>query len=203
MLLRWKKRAVISTIAMVACIFCLRPWASADRSQSRLDEEPMNYIRLRPIGEVHTPFKEPKGTPIQPAMADGARGTVTVFEEFQDGLKDLEGFERIWLICWFHRAPEARLLVIPFLDDQQRGVFATRAPARPNPIGISSVRLLRVDRNVLTVADVDIVDGTPLLDIKPYAPALDCYKVKRSGWLDKAHKSRRVADERFERSGDK
>jgi tRNA-Thr(GGU) m(6)t(6)A37 methyltransferase TsaA len=163
----------------------------------------MNYIRLRPIGEVHTPFKEPKGTPIQPAMADGARGTVTVFEEFQDGLKDLEGFERIWLICWFHRAPEARLLVIPFLDDQQRGVFATRAPARPNPIGISSVRLLRVDRNVLTVADVDIVDGTPLLDIKPYAPALDCYKVKRSGWLDKAHKSRRVADERFERSGDK
>jgi tRNA-Thr(GGU) m(6)t(6)A37 methyltransferase TsaA len=201
--LRWKRRAVICTIATVACILFLRPWASADRSPSPSDEEPMNTIQLRPIGVVHTPFKEPKGTPIQPAMADGARGTVTVFEEFQDGLKDLEGFERIWLICWFHRAPEARLLVIPFLDDQQRGVFATRAPARPNPIGISSVRLLRVDRNVLTVADVDIVDGTPLLDIKPYAPALDCYKVKRSGWLDRARKGRRVADERFERAGDK
>jgi tRNA-Thr(GGU) m(6)t(6)A37 methyltransferase TsaA len=136
-------------------------------------------------------------------MADGARGTVTVFEEFQDGLKDLEGFERIWLICWFHLAPESRLLVTPFLDDHERGVFATRAPGRPNPIGISSVRLLRVDRNVLTVADVDIVDGTPLLDIKPYAPALDWYNVKRSGWLDKARTSRRVADERFERAGEK
>jgi tRNA-Thr(GGU) m(6)t(6)A37 methyltransferase TsaA len=203
MLLRWKKRAVISRIAMAGCITCVGPWASADRSQSLSDDNPMNGIRLRPIGVVHAPFKEPKGTPIQPAMADGARGTVTVFEEFQEGLKDLEGFERIWLICWFHLAPKARLLVIPFLDDQQRGVFATRAPARPNPIGISSVRLLRVDSNVLTVADVDIVVGTPLLDIKPYAPAFDCYKVQRSGWLDKARKSRRVADERFERSGNK
>jgi tRNA-Thr(GGU) m(6)t(6)A37 methyltransferase TsaA len=188
---------------MALCIFCLKPWAFADRSPSPSNEEPMNTIRLRPIGVVHTPFKEPKGTPIQPAMADGARGTVTVFEEFQDGLKDLEGFERIWLICWFHLAPKARLLVTPFLDDRQHGVFATRAPARPNPIGISSVRLLRIDGNILTVADVDIVDGTPLLDIKPYAPAFDCYKVKRSGWLDKARKSRRVADDRFERANDK
>jgi len=163
----------------------------------------MNYIRLRPIGVVHTPFKEPKGTPIQPAMADGARGTVTVFEEFQDGLKDLEGFDRIWLVYWFHLAPKARLVVTAFLDDQEHGVFATRAPARPNPIGISSVRLLRVDGNILTVADVDIVDGAPLLDIKPYAPAHDCYQVQRSGWLDKAPKSHRVADERFERSADK
>jgi tRNA-Thr(GGU) m(6)t(6)A37 methyltransferase TsaA len=203
MLLRWKRRAVISTIAVAGCIVCVGAWPSADRSESRSDEEPMNYIRLRPIGVVHTPFKEPKGTPIQPTMADGARGTVTVFEEFQEGLKDLEGFERIWLICWFHLAPKAKLLVTPFLDDRQHGVFATRAPARPNPIGISSVRLLRVDGNILTVADVDIVDGTPLLDIKPYAPALDCYHVKRSGWLDRARKSRRLADERFERAGDK
>jgi tRNA-Thr(GGU) m(6)t(6)A37 methyltransferase TsaA len=151
-----------------------------------------------PIGTIHTPCKEAKGTPIQPAMAKGARGTVTVREEFQEGLKDLEGFDRIWLIYWFHRAPEARLRVTPFLDDQERGVFATRAPVRPNPIGISPVRLLSVEGNVLTVADVDMIDGTPLLDIKPYAPAFDCYQVKRSGWLDKAPKSRQLADERFE-----
>ena len=163
----------------------------------------MNTMRVRPIGVIRTPFKEPEGTPIQPAMADGARGAVTVFEEFQDGLKDLEGFERIWLIYWFHRAPEVRLLVTPFLDDHERGIFATRAPARPNPIGMSSVRLLRVEGNVLTVADVDVIDGTPLLDIKPYAPAFDCHKVKRSGWLDKTRKSRRVADNRFGRTNEK
>lgn len=157
----------------------------------------MNTIQLKSIGVIHTPFKEPKGTPIQPAVADGARGVVTVFEEFQAGLKDLEGFERIWLIYWLHRAPKARLLVTPFLDDQERGVFATRAPARPNPIGLSSVRLLRVEGNVLTVADVDMLDGTALLDIKPYAPAFDCFKVKRSGWLDNSRKKRRVADGRF------
>ena len=161
----------------------------------------MNTLRVRPIGIVHSPFKEPKGTPIQSAMAEGAAGTVTVFKQYQDGLKDLEGFDRIWLVYWFDRSPEAKLLVTPFLDDQERGVFATRAPTRPNPIGISCVRLLGVEGNILRVADVDLLDGTPLLDIKPYAPAFDCYRVKRCGWLDKARKSRRVADERFERSG--
>lgn len=136
-------------------------------------------------------------------MAEGATGTVRVFKEFQEGLKDLEGFERIWLIYWFHRTPHPRLLVTPFLDDRERGVFATRAPTRPNPIGMSSVRLLRVEGNVLRVADVDILDGTPLLDIKPYAPAFDSYRVKRSGWLDKARRRRRLADKRFERGDDK
>ncbi|HVO63693.1 MAG TPA: tRNA (N6-threonylcarbamoyladenosine(37)-N6)-methyltransferase TrmO [Terriglobales bacterium] len=160
----------------------------------------MNALRIRPIGVVRSPFKEIKGTPIQPAMAEGAVGTVTVFREFQEGLKDLEGFERIWLIYWFHRSPHPRLLVTPFLDERERGVFATRAPTRPNPIGMSSVRLLGIEGNVLRVADVDILDGTPVLDIKPYAPAFDCYSVERSGWLDKARKGRRVADKRFERS---
>jgi tRNA-Thr(GGU) m(6)t(6)A37 methyltransferase TsaA len=203
MLSRWMKRAIISTITVAGCLLCLRPCASGDRSPNSINEEPMDSIRLRPIGTIHTPFKEAKGTPVQPAMAKGARGTVTVREEFQEGLKDLEAFERIWLIYWFHRAPAARLLVTPFLDDQEHGVFATRAPVRPNPIGISPVRLLHVDGNVLKVADVDMIDGTPLLDIKPYAPAFDCYKVKRSGWLDKARKSRQLADERFEGAGDK
>jgi tRNA-Thr(GGU) m(6)t(6)A37 methyltransferase TsaA len=174
-----------------------------DLSSSSSGEEPMNTIQIRPIGVVHSPFKEPKGTPIQPAMAEGAAGTVRVFKKYQDGLKDVEGFDRIWLVYWFHRSQRARLLVTRFLDDGERGVFATRAPAWPNPIAISSVRLLRVEGNVLKAADVDILDGTPLLDIKPYAPAFESYRVKRCGWLDKARKSRRVADERFERGDGK
>jgi tRNA-Thr(GGU) m(6)t(6)A37 methyltransferase TsaA len=155
---------------------------------------------MKPIGVIRTPFRKPKGTPIQPSVAAGARGTVEVFEPYREGLKDLQGFDRIWLIYWFHRAPESRLLVTPFLDTERRGVFATRAPARPNPIGISCVRLLRLDGNILTVADVDILDGAPLLDIKPYAPRFDCYQVKRCGWLEQAPGRRRLADERFERS---
>lgn len=158
----------------------------------------MKTMRVKPMGIVHSPFKKAKGTPIQPVKAKHARGTVTVFEEFEDGLKDLEGFERIWLIYWFHRSARTRLRITPFLDDQERGLFATRAPTRPNPIGMSSVRLLGVEGNVLKVADLDILDGTPLLDIKPYAPAFDCFKVRRSGWLDRAGKNRRVADSRFE-----
>jgi tRNA-Thr(GGU) m(6)t(6)A37 methyltransferase TsaA len=203
MLWRRKKRAGISTIAMARCIICVGRWASADRSQSLSGDNPISDIRPKPIGVVRTGLREPKGTPIQPSMAGGARGTVTVCEEFQDRLKDLQGFQCTWLICRFHLAAKARLLVTPFLDDRQRGVFAMRAPARPNPVGISPVRLLRVHGNVFRAADIDIVHGTLLLDTKPYASAFDCYKVKRSGWLHKARKSCRIADERFERAGDK
>jgi tRNA-Thr(GGU) m(6)t(6)A37 methyltransferase TsaA len=119
---------------------------------------------------------------------------------FQAGLKDLAGFERIWLIYWFHMAAGQSLLVTPFLDTHERGVFATRAPARPSPIGISTVRLLSVqDGGVLEVADVDILDGTPLLDIKPYVPEFDCYPHSKAGWFDESNSQRQVADERFER----
>jgi len=163
-----------------------------DERLCQLDEVPM-----RPIGIIRTPFNEPSGTPIQPARARGARGAVTVFEEYRAGLKDLEGFERIWLLYWFHQAREPRLLVTPFLDQEERGLFATRAPCRPNAIGISSVRLLRVEGTVLEVADVDILDETPLLDIKPYVPEFDCYEVKKAGWLDQSPSRRRLADGRF------
>lgn len=148
---------------------------------------------------IHTPFREAAGTPIQPRRAEGALGTVKVFEEFEEGLKDLEGFERVWLLYWFHRASKAQLRVIPYLDDQQRGLFATRAPCRPNPIGISAVRLLRVEGNELSVADVDILDGTPLLDIKPYVPHFDCFEVTKCGWAETGSRRRAVADGRFER----
>jgi tRNA-Thr(GGU) m(6)t(6)A37 methyltransferase TsaA len=154
-------------------------------------------MNVEAIGTIHSSFHETAGTPIQPAMASGARGRVEVFPQFRDGLKDLEGFDRVWLIYWFDRAAGARLRVVPFLDTEERGVFATRAPCRPNPIGLSPVRLLSIQDGVLEVADVDVLDGTPLLDIKPYTPRFDHFDVRRSGWLDSVHHGHCVADDRF------
>lgn len=150
------------------------------------------------IGVIHTPFLHAKGTPIQSAVAGNAQGVVEVFAEFAEGLKDLTGFERLWLIYWMDRASAAQLITRPYLDNQDRGVFATRSPARPNHIGLSSVRLLQLEGNRLLVSEVDMLDGTPLLDIKPYVPAFDHFDVTRTGWY--ADKSARgaVADDRFE-----
>jgi tRNA-Thr(GGU) m(6)t(6)A37 methyltransferase TsaA len=155
-------------------------------------------LKLEPIGVIETPFREPAGTPIQPSRARGARGKVHIDSRFQAGLKDLEGFERVWLIYWFHKARGPSLLVTPFLDRQQRGVFATRAPARPSSIGMSVVRLLAVRGGILDVEDVDIIDGTPLLDIKPYIPEFDCYPNSKAGWFDGSDSRHRVADDRFD-----
>ncbi len=160
-------------------------------------------MTLKAIGIIRSPFAQAQGTPIQPCFAAGAEGVVEVFEEYREGLCDLDGFDRIWLVYWFHRARGATLIVRPYLDDAQHGVFATRAPARPNRIGISSVRLLAVEGDRLRVGDLDILDGTPLLDIKPHVPRFDHYPVTRCGWMDKdAVKTRRdgQADERFERT---
>lgn len=158
-------------------------------------------MELDPIGVIHTPFTEPLGTPIQPAAAKGARGTVEVLEKYAEGLKDLDGFERVWLVYWFDRAAETRLLVRPYLVEEAHGLFATRAPCRPNPIGISSVKLVSVEGNVLHVEDVDMLDGTPLLDIKPYVSHFDVFDVERNGWLDEALRRRKLteaeADGRF------
>jgi tRNA (adenine37-N6)-methyltransferase len=156
-------------------------------------------FELKPIGRIHSPHQLAQGTPIQPRWAAGIEGRVEIFSEFTAGLRDLEGFERIWLVFWCDRANEARLEVMPYRDSQTRGVFATRAPCRPNPIGLSSVRLLAVEGAVLRVADVDILDGTPLLDIKPYLPDCDVFPVKRIGWYDNASGSCE-ADNRFMRS---
>jgi len=154
-------------------------------------------MKLKPIGIIHSPFTGSAGTPIQPAFARGAEAHVEVFEQYQDGLKDLEGFDRIWLLYWFHRARKYRLRVTPYLDNFERGLFATRAPSRPNPIGLSAVRLLGVEGNTLHVADVDMLDGTPLLDIKPYTPRFDHLTVARSGWLDNVNPDRPCDDGRF------
>jgi tRNA-Thr(GGU) m(6)t(6)A37 methyltransferase TsaA len=150
-----------------------------------LERKNMREISYSPIGTIKSPFKEPKGTPIQTSAAIGVEGIVEIFQEFADGLKDLEGFSHIILLYHFHLAKEASLQVKPFLDERNHGVFATRAPSRPNPIGISVVRLVNIEGNMLRIEDVDIVDGTPLLDIKPYVPEFDIQEVERKGWLDK------------------
>jgi len=141
-------------------------------------------IKYRPIGIIHSPFKTPQGTPIQPTAAYNVKGTIEIFPEFVEGLKDLDGFSHIILIYHFHLVSSFSLLVKPYMDDNFHGVFATRAPARPNPIGISVVRLDRIEKNLLHVRDIDVVDGTPLLDIKPYVPEFDVRNdVSKIGWL--------------------
>ncbi len=143
-------------------------------------------VRYRPIGTIHTPFKALAGMPIQPTGAREMRGTVEVAPDYQAGLKDLRGFSHIILLYHFHRSRGFDLDVTPFLDSQRRGVFATRAPRRPNPIGLSVVRLVGVRGRRLTVAGIDILDGTPLLDIKPYVSAFDHPRSTRVGWLARA-----------------
>jgi len=145
----------------------------------------MDEIRYKPIGIIHSPFKEPKGTPIQPTAAKGVDGAVEVFPEYVEGLKDLDGFSHIILIYHFHLSRKFSLKVKPFMDNQIRGVFSTRAPSRPNPIGISVVRLIKIEENILHIRDVDIIDGTPLLDIKPYVPEFDVRVVDKIGWLER------------------
>jgi len=156
----------------------------------------VDEVRYKPIGVINTPFKQPRGTPIQPKAAEGVPGMVEVFPEYADGLKDLEGFSHIILIYHFHMSKKPSLMVKPYMDEQEHGVFATRSPSRPNPIGISVVRLVGVEENVLHVLDVDIVDGTPLLDIKPYVPEFDVRKVERIGWLEgRVHRLPRTVDD--------
>jgi len=143
----------------------------------------MQEIRYRPIGIIHSPFKEVSGMPIQPSGALGIKGTIEVFTEYSPGLKDIDGFSHIILIYHFHLSKGYALEVEPFLEDQIHGIFAVRAPARPNPIGISVVRLVGVNDNILQIEDVDVINGTPLLDIKPYVPDFDWREAKSTGWL--------------------
>jgi tRNA-Thr(GGU) m(6)t(6)A37 methyltransferase TsaA len=140
-------------------------------------------IILCPIGVIHSPFTEKDRTPIQAARSQ-AIGTVEVHPEFADGLADIEALSHIYLLYAFHKSEGFALRVKPFLDDKEHGVFATRYPDRPNPLGISIVRLLSRQDNTLTVEGVDVLDGTPLLDIKPYVPDFDLRTDVRAGWYE-------------------
>ena len=165
-------------------------------------------IQYEPIGVIHTPFNSPEGMPLQPAGASGIRGEVEVFPEYRAGLKDLGGFSHVILLYHFHRSKQFRLEVVPFLDSETRGLFATRAPNRPNPIGLSVVRLLGIEGGILRIENVDILDGTPLLDIKPYVPVFDEQTSVRTGWLEGAGRTAskmrsdgRFADDACDRGG--
>jgi tRNA-Thr(GGU) m(6)t(6)A37 methyltransferase TsaA len=156
-------------------------------------------IEYQTIGVIHSPFKEIEGMPIQPAGAAGVMGTVEVFKTYRAGLKDLDGFSHIFLLYHFHRSQGFCLQVVPFMNSRSRGLFATRAPRRPNPIGLSMVRLHGIEEGVLSIENVDVLDGTPLLDIKPYVPEFDPNGTVRIGWLEDTGRtvSSRKSDDRF------
>jgi tRNA (adenine37-N6)-methyltransferase len=142
-------------------------------------------LTYKPIGIIHSEHTVAEKTPIQPIYAQGCKGQVDVFTEFAEGLRDLEGFSHLYLIYHFHQSsPQFKLIVKPFLQDIEHGIFATRAPCRPNAIGLSVVELLSIDGNILHLDGVDILDGTPLLDIKPYTAKFDLHNVKKNGWQD-------------------
>lgn len=141
-------------------------------------------IEYHPIGAIHSPFDDIENMPIQPTGAVGVKGQVEIYDPYVDGLQDLDGFSHLILLYHFHRSRGYRLTVTPFLDDAVHGLFSTRAPKRPNGIGLSIVRLLAVHGARIEVADVDVLDGTPLLDIKPYVPQFDARDDVAIGWME-------------------
>jgi tRNA-Thr(GGU) m(6)t(6)A37 methyltransferase TsaA len=142
----------------------------------------MEFI-MRPIGIIHSPYTDKTQTPIQ-ASRSQAKGMVEIYPEYAEGLQDLEGFSHMFLLYVFHESPKYSLVVKPFLDDQPRGLFATRYPARPNPIGLSVVRLTMRKENILEFEGADMLNDTPLLDIKPYVPDFDVCTDTRNGWYE-------------------
>ncbi len=157
-------------------------------------------IEYRPIGVLRSPFTSTEGMPIQPSRAREVQGSVEVFPEYAQGLADLDGFSHLILLTHLHRSSDFRLQVVPFLDNEPRGLFATRSPSRPNPIGLSVVRLVSIDGSVLAIKDIDLLDGTPVLDIKPYVAEFDHRPEVRCGWLDRVRDRQARSDSRFDRA---
>lgn len=143
----------------------------------------MKEIKYKPIGIINTPHKEAEGTPIQPKGAKGIKGEIEIYHEYEEGLKDLDGFSHIILLFHCHLSGKYTLRQKPFMDDDEHGIFAMRGPSRPNPIGLSVVKLNSVEGNILEIENVDIIDETPLLDIKPFVPEFDQNEVEKIGWL--------------------
>lgn len=154
--------------------------------KQKSESDASDVFTYTPIGIVHSPHTDLAGMPIQPTGAEGVQGTIVVRPEFSAGLKDLHEFSHIILIYAFHRSSGYSLQVTPFMDTVERGVFATRAPKRPNSIGLSVVKLIDILDNIIRIENVDLLDGTPLLDIKPYVPAFDAYSSAKAGWLDRS-----------------
>jgi tRNA (adenine37-N6)-methyltransferase len=145
----------------------------------------MENIYCQPVGIIHTPFKTPVDMPLQAIAGKGVAGSIEIFPEYQEGLKDLDGFSHLILIYYMHLAGSPSLTVLPFLDSEPRGVFSTRHPRHPNMLGLSIVRLVSVEGCTLQIEDLDMIDGSPLLDIKPYVPTFDIRENVSIGWLAK------------------
>ena len=156
-------------------------------------------MTIKPIGIIETPFNDLKGMPIQPSGAADIQGTIIINKEYEQGLSDLEGFSHIILLYHFHQSQGYNLMVTPFMDDQKRGLFSTRAPRRPNSIGLSIVQLIKREKNRISIKGIDVLNGTPLIDIKPYVPGFDAKDVTKLGWLDKNYKKSESlkSDDRF------
>ncbi|MBG0788899.1 MAG: tRNA (N6-threonylcarbamoyladenosine(37)-N6)-methyltransferase TrmO [Desulfovibrionaceae bacterium] len=161
------------------------PTRGRSETYNRNGEPSVDTISFTPIGVIRTPFTTLDDMPIQPAGAQDAAGEILLREEFAEGLRDLDGFSHIHLIYHFHRSSGYDLKVVPFMDTVERGLFSTRAPRRPNLIGLSVVRLESIEGTVLRVRGIDVLDGTPLLDIKPYVTKFDAVPADRFGWLDR------------------
>jgi tRNA-Thr(GGU) m(6)t(6)A37 methyltransferase TsaA len=154
-------------------------------------------IVIQPIGVIRTPHRSASGTPIQPRYAKHAEGEVVVDQHLEPALADIEGFERVWLVYWLDRAGAFKPRVVPYRDTREHGLFATRSPCRPNQIGLSAVRVVGRQGRTLRVAGIDALDGTPLLDIKPYVPEFDAHPNSKAGWFDDCGEDRQTADGRF------
>jgi len=167
-----------------------------------LGDKGIMEVIYKPIGVIHSPFHSLEEMPIQPTSDASKPGIVEIYPEYFDGLKDLEGFSHIYLLYHFHKIHQSRLLVTPFLDKEPRGIFSTRAPSRPNSIGLSLVRIVRIENNLIHIAQVDVLDETPLLDIKPYVPEFESVHDVRVGWLEqtKGQIPTRKSDDRFKQA---
>jgi tRNA-Thr(GGU) m(6)t(6)A37 methyltransferase TsaA len=143
----------------------------------------MKSIEYMPIGIIHSPYEESRGTPIQAQATSEIEGRAEIFPEYVKGLKDLGDFSHAYFLYHFHLSKKAGLLQVPFLDDSERGIFSIRSPSRPNPIGLSVVEIVSIENGMIIFRGVDILDGTPLLDIKPYVPQFDCVDASKIGWL--------------------
>jgi tRNA-Thr(GGU) m(6)t(6)A37 methyltransferase TsaA len=161
----------------------------------------MDKIKLNVIGIIHSPFNDLEGMPIQPVGAEAIKGEIHLNEGLKQGLKDLNNFSHIILIYYLHKSHGVSLVVKPFLDNENHGIFATRSPKRPNHIGLSIVQLDSIEDNIIHISNLDILDGTPLLDIKPYVPQLDGIKNNsiKIGWFKEKYGDAKniLSDDRF------
>ena len=155
----------------------------------------MEEIKIHPIGVIHSPYKEARDIPIQGIFRKEVEAWIELRDEYADGLTDLDGFSHAILIYYFHRSKKEEVLGKPFLEQKTHGIFAIRSPHRPNHIGLSVVGIKSISGNRMYFTEVDVLDGTPLLDIKPYVKYFDCREDVISGWIDSHFENGNIPEE--------